>query len=89
MKSLVTTGLGALALLWAFATPSTVLAGEWVVREDPMGPGYIVTDDETGTIHTDGKKAANKIAKALNKADDDFYDPGYGPCHPPTSGIDC
>jgi hypothetical protein len=88
MKSLDSTSLCALALLWAFATPSAVLAGEWVVREDPMGPGYIVTDDETGTIHTEGKRAANKIAKTLNKADD-FYDPGYGPCHPPTSGMEC
>jgi hypothetical protein len=89
MKSLFCTSLCALALVWAFATPSTVLAGEWVVREDPMGPGYIVTDDETGTIHTKGRKAADKIAKVLNKTDNNFVDTGGGPCHLPTSGVLC
>ena len=87
MKSLAMAGLCALALLSAYVMPSAVQAGEWVVREDPMGPGYIVTDDETGTIHTKGRKAADKIAKVLNKTD--FYDPGYGPCHPPTSRTLC
>jgi hypothetical protein len=89
MKTLFCTSLCALALVWAFATPSTVLAGEWVVREDPMGPGYIVTDDETGTIHTEGRKAADKIAKVLNKAEKDFVDTGEGPCGDPSSGVLC
>lgn len=89
MKSLVLAGLCAFGLLSALAMPSGVSAGEWVVREDPMGPGYIVTDDETGTIHTEGRKAANKIAKALNKVDEGFMDTDDAPCHPPTSGVLC
>jgi hypothetical protein len=88
MKSLVLAGLCALALLSAAGVPGAALAGEWVVRDDPMGPGYIVTDDETGTIHTKGRKAAEKIAKVLNKTDS-VVDNGEGPCHLPTSGVLC
>jgi hypothetical protein len=54
-----------------------------------MGPGYIVTDDETGTIHTQGKKAANKIAKTLNKADEGVVDAPDSPCHDPSTGVVC
>jgi hypothetical protein len=79
------------ALLCALAAPSAAFAGEWVVRENPIGPGYVVTDDETGTIHTKGRKAAEKIAKILNKADSDegFVDTGEGPCGDPLSGVLC
>ena len=50
-----------------------------------MGPGYVVTDHETGTIHTKGRKAANKVARILNHAG--FVDSGTGPCHDPKSGV--
>lgn len=89
MKKSASAGICALALICALAIPSAVLAGEWVVREDPMGPGYIVTDDETGTIHTKGRKAAEKVAKVLNKADEEFMDTGEGPCNDPASGVLC
>ncbi len=79
--------LPVLVLLCALAAPSGALAGTWVVERHPMGPGYVVTDHETGTIHTKGKKAANKIAKILNHAG--FADPGTGPCHDPKSGVLC
>lgn len=80
-----------LALVYALSAPAAALAGEWVVRENPMGPGYVVTDDETGTIHTKGRKAAEKVAKILNNADSDegFVDNGEGPCGDPMSGVLC
>jgi hypothetical protein len=61
------------------------------VQEDPIGPGYIVTDGETGTIHTSGKKAADKVAKILNKADTDesFVDSGQGSCGHPSARVPC
>lgn len=88
MNYFISKNLQVLALLCALAAPSAVLAGEWVVREDPMGPGYIVTDDETGTIHTKGRKAADKVAKVLNDAES-VVDTGEGPCGDPTSGVLC
>ena len=85
MKNFIS--LRVLVLLCAFATPSVALAGTWVVEHDPMGPGYVVTDHETGTIHTKGRKAANKVARILNHAG--FVDSGTGPCHDPKSGVLC
>lgn len=91
MKGIIPKSMRVLALVYALSAPAAALAGEWVVRENPMGPGYVVTDDETGTIHTKGRKAAEKIAKILNKADSDegFVDNGEGPCGDPMSGVLC
>jgi len=87
MKNLIAKSAAAAIIVYALAAPTLALAGTWVVREDPMGPGYIVTDDETGTIHTQGKKAANKIAKTLNKAG--VVDAPDSPCHDPSTGVVC
>ena len=89
MTSLVSKSASFLSLVYALSAPAVAFAGEWVVREDPMGPGYIVTDDETGTIHTKGRKAADKVAKVLNDAESGVVDTGEGPCHVPTSGVLC
>jgi hypothetical protein len=90
MDSFISKSASFLALVCALTAPVVAFAGEWVVRENPMGPGYIVTDDETGTIHTKGRKAAEKVAKILNKADDEgFVDTGEGPCGDPKSGVLC
>jgi hypothetical protein len=90
MSKHVGKGVSFLAMVVALSAPVVAVAGEWVVREDPMGPGYIVTDDEIGTIHTKGKKAADKIAKTLNKAESDgFVDNGEGPCGHPSSRVLC
>lgn len=87
MKNVIAKSAAAAVILYTLAAPSLALAGTWEVKEDPMGPGYIVTDNETGTIHTEGKKAANKIAKILNKTD--VVDAPDSPCHDPTSGVVC
>ncbi len=91
MSGIISKGASFLAMVYALTGPAVVLAGEWTVQEDPMGPGYIVTDGETGTIHTSGKKAAEKVAKILNKADTDesFVDNGQGPCGHPSARVAC
>ena len=91
MRGIVSKGASFLALVYALTGPAVVLAGEWTVQEDLMGPGYIVTDGESGTIHTSGKKAAEKVAKILNKTDKDesFVDTGQGPCGHPSARVAC
>jgi hypothetical protein len=91
MRGIVSKGASFLAIVYALTGPAVVLAGDWTVQEDPMGPGYIVTDGESGTIHTSGKKAAEKVAKILNKADSDesFVDTGQGPCGHPSARVAC
>jgi hypothetical protein len=88
MRKFISTSLQVLALLSAIA-PSIAMAGTWVVEHEPLGPGYLVTDHETGAIHTKGKRAANRVAKILNKATGGFVDPGSGPCHNPAPGTQC
>ena len=89
MANLISNSASFLGLVYALTAPAVLLAGEWVVREDPMGPGYIVTDDETGTIHTKGRKAADKVAKVLNDTESGVVDTGEGPCGDPSSGVLC
>ena len=87
MKRFIPNAIRAIAVVCVLAAPSAVLAATWHVEKAPLGPGYNVTDGETGTIHTQGRRAANKIAKILNKTG--FVDPGSGPCHDPRSGVLC
>jgi hypothetical protein len=91
MSSTVSKSASFLAMVYALTGPAVVLAGDWVVQEDPMGPGYIVTDGETGTIHTSGKRAAENVAKILNKTDADerSVDTGQGPCGHPSARVTC
>ena len=88
MRNYISKSLRVLALLAAVAAPSAALASTWVVEKDPLGPGYIVTDNKD-TIHTNGKRAANKVARILNHASGGFFDPGSGPCHNPAPGTQC
>ena len=89
MKNIIVKSAAAAVVAYALCLPTLALAGTWEVKEDPMGPGYIVTDNETGTIHTQGKRAANKIAKILNKADEGVVDAPNSPCHDPSTGVVC
>ena len=89
MKNIIAKTAAAAVIVYALSLPTLAFAGTWEVKEDPMGPGYIVTDNETGTIHTEGKRAANKIAKILNKADEGFVDAPNSPCHDPSTGVVC
>jgi len=89
MNSFMHRAVGTIAVVCVLAAPSTVWAGKWVVEPNPpiFGPGYTVTDHETGTIHTNTRKAAKRIARILNRAG--FVDPGTGPCHDPSPGVQC
>jgi len=89
MSKFVSRGTSFLATVYALSTPAVVLAGEWVVREDPAGPGRIVTDDETGTIHANGKKATDKVVKVLNDAGSGVVDNGNGPYGHPSAQVLC
>ena len=90
MRSFISRSLRVLALLSAIAAPSVAMAGTWAVGKDPLGPGFVVSDDDpkTADVHTNTERAAKKIARILNKATS-FVDPGSGPCHNPAPGTQC
>jgi hypothetical protein len=86
MRNFISRSVLVVALLAAVAAPSAALA-KWVVETNPFG-GYDVTDGH-GTVHTNGRRTANKVARILNRATNGFVDPGSGPCHDPAPGTQC